>query len=96
MVELLVRYSDLSKIFHCFSRELLIAKLDLYGFDKNALKLLNCYVSNRKQRVKINRKYRSWSEILFGFPQSSNLGPLLSKFFIWDTFYFLEDFRQLC
>ena len=91
-MELLVRYSDFSKTFDCFSRELLIAKLDLYDFDKNALKLINCYVSNRKQRVKINDKYSSWSEILFGVPSSSNLELLLSKFFICDMFCFLQDF----
>ena len=69
-----------------------LAKLDAYGFDKNALKLVNSYLSNREQRVKINDKYSSWSEILFGVPQGSILGPLLFNTFICDMFYFLEDF----
>ena len=60
-------FTDLSKAFDCLSHELLIAKLDAYGFEKNALKLVNSHLSNRKQRVKINNKYSSWSEILFGF-----------------------------
>ena len=46
-------FIDLSKAFDCLSHEFLIAKLDAYGFDKNALKLVNSYLSNRKQRVKI-------------------------------------------
>ena len=70
-------FTDLSKAFGCLSHELLIAKLDPYGFDKNSLKLVNSYLSNRKQSVKINDKYSSWSEILFGVPQGSILGPLL-------------------
>ena len=68
MVELLARYSLISKAFDFLSQELLIAKLDAYGFDKNTLKLVNSYLSNRKQRVKINDKYSSWSEILSGVP----------------------------
>ena len=66
--------TDLSKAFNCLSHELLIGKLDAYGFDKNVLKLVNSYLICRKQIVKINDKYSSWSEILFGVPQGSILG----------------------
>ena len=84
-------FTDPPKAFDCLSHELLIAKLDAYGFDKNALKLVNSYLSNRKQRVKINDKYSSWSEI-FEVPQGSILGSLLFNIFICDMFYFLKDF----
>ena len=82
-----VLFIDLSKAFDCLPHEILIAKLDAYGFDKNALKLVNSYLTYRKQRVKINGKYSSWSEILFGVPQSSILGPLLFNVFICDMFF---------
>ena len=82
--------TDLSKAFDCLPHELLIAKLDVYGFGKSSLKLMHSYLSNRKQRVKINDTYSSWSEILFGVPQWSILGPLLFNIFICDMFYFLE------
>ena len=52
-------FTDLSKAFDCLSHELLIAKLDAYGFAKKALKLVNSYLSNRTQSVKINDKYSS-------------------------------------
>ena len=85
-------FTDLSKAFDCLSHELLIAKLDAYGFDKNALKLVNSYLTHGKQRAKINDKYSSWSEILFGVAQGSILGPSLFIVFICEMFYFLKDF----
>ena len=84
--------TDLSKAFDCLSHDLLIAKLDAYGFDKKSLKLVYSYLPNCKQRVKINDTYSSLGEILFGVPQGSILGPLLFNIFIYDMFYFLEDY----
>ena len=82
---------DLSKALDCLSHELLIAKLDAFGFDKISLKLVHNYLSNRIQRVKINDSYSSWTEILYEVPQGSILGPLLFNIFVCDMFYFLED-----
>ena len=44
---------DLSKASGCISHELLIAELNAYGFTKNALRLMNDYLSERKQRTKV-------------------------------------------
>ena len=46
--------TDLSKAFDYLSHELLIAKLEAYGFDEKSLKLIYNYLSNCKQRVKVN------------------------------------------
>ena len=83
--------TDLSKAFDCLDHELLIAKLNAYGFSLTALKLVHNYLSNRKQRTKINSTYSSLLEIIFGVRQESILGPLLFNIFLIELFFIIED-----
>ena len=39
--------TDLSKAFDCMCHDLLVAKLNACGFDRNALKLIYDYLSER-------------------------------------------------
>ena len=79
--------TDLSKAFDCLSHDLLIAKLNAYGFSVAALRLVQNYLSNRKKRTKINTEYNSWEETLFGVPQ----GSILFNIFLCDRFLIMNN-----
>ena len=86
-----VLLTDLSKAFDCLPHDLLIAKLHAYGCDLPSLKLLNCYLRKRTQRVKINNFCSSWADILFGVPQGSILGPIVFNIFLSDLFLLIKS-----
>ena len=81
---------DLSKAYDSLPHDLLVAKFEAYGIDKNGLNLIHNYLTNRKQRTKISSSYSEWYDIVRGAPQGSILGPLLFNLFNNDLFLFIE------
>lgn len=78
---------DLSKAFDVIPHGLLIAKLSAYGFSLDCVKLIQNYLNDRFQRVKVKQARSNWSVIKKGVPQGSVLGPTLFNIFINDMLF---------
>ena len=79
--------TDLSKAFDCIDHNLLIAKLDAYGFEKQSIYFLHLYITKRKQRMRVDSAYSSREMLLSAVPQGSMLGPVLFNIYICDMFF---------
>ena len=86
-------FTEFSKAFDCIDHNLLITKLSWYGVTSISLKLFFSYLSNRAQGVRINNSFsRSRkSEIRYGVPHGSVLGPLLFNIHLIELFLECED-----
>lgn len=74
------------KIFDCHHYNLLVARLNAYGFDRDALKLDISYLKGKKQCACINDNCSNFFELLSGVLQGSILGALLFNNFLNNLF----------
>ena len=88
--------TDLSKAFDCICHDLLIAKLNAYGFDRNALKLIYDYLSDTLQKTEVGSSFSAYIDIIYGVPQGSILEPLLFNIDLCDLFFadYTSDFAN--
>ena len=82
---------DLSKAFDCLPHDLLLLKLREYGLSTSAINLVQSYLSNRSQCVKLGSVTSTYESIFKGVPQGSILGPVLFNIFINDIFIFVKN-----
>ena len=61
------------------SHDSCIAELHAYGFNRNAIQVNRDYLSGRSQRTKVESSLSDFLNMIYGFPQWSISGPILSN-----------------
>ena len=82
---------NLSKAYDCVNHELIIAKLAAYGLNESNLRLIQNYLSKRKQRVKIGSSLTEWLEVIIGVSEGSIFGSILINILINDLHLFIKE-----
>ena len=77
-----ILFIDLKKAFDTTDHEILLSKLELYGFKGASINLFREFLSDRTQVTVINNVNSETSFIRCGVPQGSFLGPLLFLLYI--------------
>ena len=75
-------FIDLRKAFNSVDHDLLIKKLESYGFKNNELNWFKSYLSDRKQVVSVGKEISDYCLIMSRAPQGSILDPLSFVLFI--------------
>ena len=80
-------YIDLSKAFDSLRHDILLDKLTYYGVTHPAKKLIESYLSNRKQFVQVGNIKSTMKQVSTGVPQGSIVGPLFFNIYINDILH---------
>jgi len=77
-------FIDLSKAFDTIDHTILIKKLEYYGLEPDAIRLIQHYLTDRQQYVYWNNNSSLCSDVSIGVPQGSILGPLMFIIYMAD------------
>ena len=79
-------FIDFSRAFDTISHDILLKKLQFYGFRGKAHDWIKNYLTNRKQFVAYNNSHSQLGDVTIWVPQGSILGPLLFLLYVNDIY----------
>ena len=79
-----VAYLDFQKAFDTINHRILLQKLKMSGMGPKLMHLLKNYLTNRKQKTKLNGNLSTLENIAVGVPQGSTIGPIMFIIYIND------------
>ena len=76
----------ISQTVKSLHHDLLLTKLNIYGYSYKSIKLISSFLSGRRYRTKINSAYSDWEDLWIDVPQGSGFGPFLFNIYKCDLF----------
>ena len=80
-----VIYLDYAKAFDTVPHQRMLCQIYSLGIQGTAIDVIRAFLTGRRQRVRVNKSYSTWKNVISSVPQVSVLGHTLFTLYVWDA-----------